>query len=183
MIILFSIFLLLVLVYCGIRMKEGMTTNVGSQLIDLLGTYYAAKESNAAANPPIDNSRNAKTTLDGIVKLNITDAPYAGIINNNDIDNESKINMIKTSLNKVLTKENKQPNLDINKYRGILSVLQDSSLSGQPGQQVSEVKQIVYLTSKDPRFSYIFDGTVEYADDMARLEAIKTATYNTLNPV
>ena len=179
MIILFSIFLLVFLVYLGIR-REGMTTNVGGQLIDALGTYYATKMTNEAATPPIDNARNAQTTINIIQKLNITDEPYASLISNTDVDNESKLNMIKTTLSDNLSQKNKQ-DMTLNNYRGILSILQDTS--SKPEQKVSEVKQIVYVNSQDPRFKYIFDGTAVYGDDAARVEAIQTAAYNTLNPV
>ena len=179
MIILFSILLLVFLVYLGIR-REGMTTNVGGQLIDALGTYYATKTTNEAATPPIDNTRNAYTTINIITKLNITDEPYASIITNSDIDNESKLNMIKTTLSDNLSQKNKQ-DMTLNNYRGILSILQDAS--SKPEQKVSEVKQIVYVNSQDPRFKYIFDGSAVYGDDAARVEAIQTAAYNTLNPV
>jgi hypothetical protein len=180
MIILFSILLLVFLVYLGIK-REGMTTNVGGQLIDALGTYYATKTTNEAATPPIDNTRNAQTTINIIKKLNITDEPYASIITNTDIDNESKLNMIKTALSNNLSQKNAQPSMTLNNYRGILSILQDAS--SKPEQKVSEVKQIVYVNSQDPRFGYIFDGTAVYGDDAARVEAIQTAAYNTLNPV
>jgi hypothetical protein len=156
-----------------------MTTSVAGQLIDFLGTYYDTTKFNAAANPPIDNEKNAQRTIDAIVKLKITDDAYASIINTNDLDNSSKINVINTTLRNAITKNN--PDMSINKYRGVLSVLEDTS--GQPGQKVSEVKQIVYVNSQDSRFSYIFDGTVVYGDDDARIEAIKTAAYNALNPV
>ena len=46
MIILFSIFVLLVLVYIGIRMKEGMTMPSAASLIDILGTYYTTTKRN-----------------------------------------------------------------------------------------------------------------------------------------
>lgn len=170
---------MVVLVYLGVRMREGMTTSVGAQLIDLLADYYAKKETNAAATPPIDNTKNAKTTVEGILKLNITENNYNYILNMTELNDESKINVIKKSLTDSLSRNNTQPSMTINTYRSILSILEDSAI--KPEQKVSDVKQIVYDKSQDPRFSYVFDGSTTYASDVERVKAIETAAYNTLN--
>ena len=182
MIILFCILLLVVLVYFGIQNREGMTTTVASQMIDILERYYLKKKTNEAETPPIDNTKNAESTMTAMIKLKITDEVYKGIISNDDLNNESKINMIKTTLGKALSQNEAVPKMTIDTYKGLLGVLNDSSATNQPEQKINEVKQIVYDNVKDPRFVYIFDGTTPFKDDKEKLAAIQTAAYNTLNP-
>jgi len=91
--------------------------------------------------------------------------------------------MIKTTMNKTLTKNDSQPNMTMDVYRGIVKTLDDASLKEQPELQVNEIKKTVYENSKDTRFSYIFDGTAVYADDAARVTELRTAAYNTVNSV
>ena len=182
MIILFSILLLVVLVYVGIRNREGMTTTVASQLIEIIERYYLKKKTNEAETPPIDNTRNAESTMTAIINLKITDQAYKSIISNDDLNNESKINTLKTTLGKALSQNDTVPQMTFDTYKGVLSVLNDSSATNQPEQKVSEVKQIVYDNVHDPRFSYIFDGSTPFKDDKEKLAAIQTAAYNTLNP-
>jgi hypothetical protein len=164
-------------------MKEGMTITDASQIIDLLATYYSKKKENDATTPPTDNTRNAEITIKSIERLKLTDEAYTTIMKNSDLNNESKINMIKTTMNKTLTKNDSQPNMTMDVYRGIVKTLDDASLKEQPELQVNEIKKTVYENSKDTRFSYIFDGTAVYADDAARVTELRTAAYNTVNSV
>jgi len=181
MIILFSIFLLLVLVYIGIRMKEGMTTSVGGQLIDILNTYYKATEKNKTEG--IDNSKNESNTLTSIQNLNITDAAYVTILNSDELNDSSKINMINKTISESLNQKKTIKYMDLNTYKGIIRILQDTEMITKPSQQVNEIKNIVYINqiTPDPRFVYIFDGTKTYKDDAERVIDIQEAAYNALN--
>ena len=174
---------MVVLVYLGIRAREGMTTTVGAQLIDILDTYYTTTETNKKET--IDNSKNEQNTVNAIKKLNITDTAYVTILNSNELDNSSRINMINKTITDSITQKQTLTYMTLNTYKGIINTLQDTTLTNKPAQQANEIKNIVYVNpdKPDPRFSYIFDGTKTYKEDADRVKDLQTAAYNALNPV
>ena len=92
MIILFSVFLLFLLVVWGMKMKEGLTMPTASNLISQLGIYYGLSVKNKNTNT--DNSINEDNAYQAILDLHLTDAKYNAVINNINLDKYSKINMI-----------------------------------------------------------------------------------------
>ena len=166
MIILFSILLLLILVYIGIKQKEGMTLSDSSSLLTILNKYYKFEKQHKEEN--INNNRNEKVTMEAINDLRLTDSSLKSVIENKDLNNSSKINMLNTYLkNKIVQTDNSITPDQFNKIASILENVTDLN------EQVIEIQNI---TINDPRFNKSFDGSRE-----ANLKTIKNAMINIVN--
>ena len=148
MIILFSILLLAILVYIGMTQKEGMTLNDSGSLLTILNKYYKFEKKNKDDN--IDNTKNENLTMDAITELSLTDPSIKSVVENTDLNNSSKINMLNTYIKrKIGTESNSITPDQFNKIVSILTTVND------PNEQVIEIKNI---TINDPRFHKLFNG-------------------------
>jgi hypothetical protein len=170
MILLFSVLFLFLLVWWGMKIKEGMTIETASKLIKELGTYSTLTTENKKTNT--DNNVNEVATYKNILELNITDTKYNYIINNENLNESSKINMIKSLLVNDIT--DTSGNLTLEQFQNILSVYTSQTLSNS-----EKITEIMNLTNKDSRFSFLINSTLQ--SDTEKLSAIQTAIINILN--
>jgi hypothetical protein len=169
MILLFSVLFLFLLVWWGMKIKEGMTIETASKLIKELGTYSTLTTENKKTNT--DNNVNEVATYKNILELNITDTKYNYIINNENLNESSKINMIKSLLVNDIT--DTSGNLTLEQFQNILSVYTSQTLSNS-----EKITEIMNLTNKDSRFSFLINSTLQ--SDTEKLSAIQTAIINIL---
>jgi hypothetical protein len=172
MIILFSVILLFLLVLLGIKMKEGLTMNAASTIITQLGIYYGLAIKNKQTNT--DNSVNQETTFQQIKNLNLTDAKYNAVMNNVNLDEFSKLNMINNILvNDVTSGGNSS--ITIDQFQQILKVFNDSNMN-----DTEKVVEITNITSADPRFSFL-QGNPSFDTNKKKLEGIQKTVLSILN--
>jgi len=168
--ILLSVLFLLLLVWWGIKIKEGMTIENAKKLITELGTYDTLTKENTKKNT--DNNVNEEATYKNILELNITDTKYNHIINNVNLNESSKINMVKSLLMDDIT--DTSGNLTMPQFQNILTVYTSQSLSNS-----EKITEIMNITNKDPRFSFLIDNTL--STDVEKLSAIQNTIKNILN--
>lgn len=162
MIIWLSILFLILLVFWGRKMKEGMTIPDASNLIDELGTYYAKTEKNKKEN--IDNSINVDQTYTQIQNLSIVDKPYIDILNNTAIEQNSQINLINQLITKSVNPGTKPTNcvttncgfITINQFQKILKTYNNETM-----QNSEKVTEITAIATGDPRFINLYNNTYE----------------------
>jgi hypothetical protein len=157
-------------VWWGIKIKEGMTIETASKLITELGTYDNITNENKKTNT--DNNVNEVATYKNLLELNITDTKYNYIINNVNLNESSKINMIKSLL--VNDISDTSGNLTLAQFKNVLSVYTSQSLSNS-----EKITEIMNLTNKDPRFSFLINSTLE--SDVDKLSAIQSTIITILN--
>ena len=172
MIVLLSIFLLFVLVWLGMKPREGMTINTASSLIKQLGIYYDIAVNNRSTNT--DNKNNEETTYQNILNLHLTDAKYNAVITNKNLDEFSKINMINNMLVNDVTSEG-NASITIDQFQQILTVYNDTNLNN-----TEKVVEITNITSADPRFSFL-RGNPSVTKDADKLTAIQNQILSILN--
>jgi len=172
MIILLSVILLFLLVIWGRSMKEGLTITNASSLITQLGIYYGLAVKNKKTNT--DNSINEENAFQQILNLNLTDAKYNAVINNINLDEFSKINMINNILvNDVTSAGN--TSITIDQFQQILKVFNNS------GMNITEkVVEITNVTSADPRFSFL-QGDPMFNTNEKKMSGIQQTVLSILN--
>ena len=172
MIILFSIFILFFLIFIGLNNKEGMTLTNSSLLINYLDLYYSKKTSNSNNN--ISNVTNENSTIDSIQKLNLTDPSFVSILNNSDIENSSKINLIKTMIHQNISQNNKD-SISINTFVKMIPFV---SINNPTDIEISEnIRELKNLSYNDSRFNSLFVG-----DNPSILNNILAKMINLINP-
>jgi hypothetical protein len=170
MIILLSVLFLLLLVWWGIKLKEGMTIDNASTLIQQLDLYNDLTKKNKETNT--NNNVNAESAYTEVLNLNITDTKYSTILDNVNLNESSKLNSIYSLLEKDIVSKDK---LTVDQFKNILDVYNNSKYSDS-----EKVIEITNITNKDPRFSFLHT-TTSLPDDAAKLSAIKTEVLNILN--
>ena len=172
MIILFSVILLFLLVIWGRSMKEGLTMNTASSLITQLGIYYGLAVKNKQTNT--DNSVNEDNAFQQILNLNLTDAKYNAVINNINLDEFSKLNMINNILvNDVSAGGNTSVTID--QFQQILKVFNDSNMN-----ITEKVVEITNITSADPRFTFL-QGNPSFDTNDKKMSGIQQTVLSILN--
>ena len=172
MIILFSVILLFLLVIWGRSMKEGLTMKTASSLITQLGIYYGIVVKNKKTNT--NNSVNEDNAFQQILNLNLTDAKYNAVINNINLDEFSKINMINNILvNDVTAGGN--TSITIDQFQQILKVFNDSNMN-----ITEKVVEITNVTSADPRFSFL-QGDPMFNTNEKKMSGIQQTVLSILN--
>jgi hypothetical protein len=172
MIILFSVFLLFLLVVWGMKMKEGLTMPTASNLISQLGIYYGLSVKNKNTNT--DNSINEDNAYQAILDLHLTDAKYNAVINNINLDKYSKINMINDLLITDVTSGGNS-STTIDQFTQILKTFNDTKLN-----DTEKVVEITNITSADPRFSFL-QGITSVKTNKEKLDAIQQTVLSILN--
>ena len=170
MIILLSIFFLLLLVWWGIKIKEGMTIDNASKLIQQLDIYNDLTKTNKETKT--NNNVNEENTYADILKLNITDKKYSMILDNVNLNESSKLNSIYSLLEKDIVIEDK---LSVDQFKNILNVYNSDKYSDS-----EKIIEITNITNKDARFDFLRTSN-SLPDDASKLNAIKTEVLNILN--
>jgi len=172
MIILCSVILLFLLVIWRKSIKEGLTMNTASSLITQLGIYYGLTVKNKQTNT--DNSVNEENAFQEILNLNLTDAKYNAVINNINLDEFSKINMINNILvNDVTSAGN--TSITIDQFQQILKVFNNSNMN-----LTEKIVEITNVTSADPRFSFL-QGDPSFDTDVKKMTGIQKTVLSILN--
>lgn len=168
-IVIISILFLFFLVYIGMKHTEGMTLKTSSNLGTLLENYSKLQKKNA--DEKINNSKNEDTTMEGIMELKLTDPNITLILNNQDLNNASKINTLNTLMKNIITQDmaNSVSITNFNQMADVFTTLND------PNEQIIELKN---LSIGDPRFNTLFQG-----DNPTIITNIKTTMLNLINPV
>jgi len=170
MIILLSVLFLLLLVWWGIKIKEGMTIDNASKLIQQLDIYNDLTKTNKETKT--NNNVNEENTYADILNLNITDKKYSTVLDNVNLNESSKLNSIYSLLEKDIVSEDK---LTIDQFKNILTVLNNDKYSDP-----EKIIEITNITNKDPRFAFLRTSQ-SLPDDASKLTAIKTEILNILN--
>jgi len=173
MIIIFSLIILFILIFIGMNQKEGMTLSNSSLLINILNTYYSKKTNNSDNN--ISNNTNEINTISAINKLNLTDPSFVSILTNNDLDNSSQINLIKTMMTNNIS-QNMSDSISIDTFNQMIPyVTINNATETQAAQNITELKNLV---SSDSRFSKLLLG-----DPIVALNNVLTKMANLINPL
>lgn len=185
MIIMFSILLLLFLVYLGIRMREGMTLKEADDLLQILADHYSRSDENEYNK--VDNSDNEKETVRKIYKLNITDKPWADIVNGTgtyaDYKPDAKIAAIKNIIIERINQKGKYK-MTADKFKKLLKQIEDTNENPNKNDsdKARSAKSIVVNDLNDDRFTHLWSNPIaDDKDDKKLIQQIKTTISNILD--
>ena len=181
MVILLSILLLLLLVYYGYKIKEGITVAETRKFIDVMGPYNQTTEKNNAANTKIDNTNNADNTLLSIKGYGITDKEFAKYLNddkNPGANSESRLAYIQDVYTNRVNECSKYEikNSDFSK---LLRIIYDDSGDSEYKSNTDKVLAARELVKKDARFELVMhpENFPDDRDNKKLLDAYKSEIY------
>jgi hypothetical protein len=185
MIILFSILLLLFLVYLGVRMREGMTLKEADDLLQILADHYSRSDENEYNK--VDNTDNEKETVRKIHKLNITDKPWIDILNGTgayaDYKADAKIAAIKNIIIQRINNKGKYK-MTADKFKKLLKQIEDTNENPNKSDsdKARSAKSIVVNDLNDDRFTHLWLNPIaDDKDDRKLIQQIKTTISNILD--